>query len=93
MHLTQLLTNVQWSGDSSFAKEMSVLKMMSIEARHQKLTAYCKVINLQLKKKVDSNQSLKLILLELHRKLTKNSALTILLSFAFEANCKGEKAP
>ena len=62
--------NVQGSGgSSSFAKEMSALKMRSAVATNQKLTV------------TTWEQPWKLILLQLHEKLPKNSMSTILQSF------------
>ena len=71
MHLAQeLLTKVQCSGGSSFAKETRALKMRRLVAGHQE---------------ADDNQLrawLKLILLEQHKKLLKNSTSTIPRSFS-----------
>ena len=63
--------NVQCSdGSSSFAKEMSALKIRSAVATNQKLTV------------TTSEQPWKLILLQLREKLPKNSMWTILQSFS-----------
>ena len=70
-HMAQeLLMSIQGSGgSSSFAKEMSALKMRSAVATNQKLTV------------TTWEQPWKLILLQLREKLPKNSMWTILQSF------------
>ena len=66
-----LLINVQCSGGSrSFAEKTGALKMRSIVASHQKLTA------------TNWEPSSKLILFQLHEKLPKNSMLTVLQLFS-----------